>query len=147
MVLGLCVDLLFVTMLYESFYTASVPSSISVGATSQSLLHLDGRDCRILSCDIPHFGLRLCSGRIILEPNYQRHLRKPQGCVVSQSLDLKQRRSNLMFHLRFTNASINIVTDICTGVLPLPTLNSLNLPRRQKYALMAVFALGGWYVA
>jgi hypothetical protein len=49
--------------------------------------------------------------------------------------------------IRFTNASINIVTDICTGVLPLPTLNTLNMPRRQKYALMGVFALGGWYVA
>ena len=39
----------------------------------------------------------------------------------------------------FSNTAINIVTDICTAVLPIPTLKSLQLPKRQKYALMAVF--------
>ena len=47
---------------------------------------------------------------------------------------------------RFANASINIVTDLCTAILPLPVLNTLQLPKRQKRALMAVFALGGLWV-
>jgi hypothetical protein len=63
-----------------------------------------------------------------------------------QSPSVTQRRLPLILISRFTNAGINIVTDIGTGVLPLPVLHSLDLPRRRKYALMAVFALGGLYV-
>ncbi|TKA80183.1 hypothetical protein B0A55_03612 [Friedmanniomyces simplex] len=48
------------------------------------------------------------------------------------------------FAVWFANAGINIVTDIATGVLPLPVFNSLELAKRQKYALMTVFALGGF---
>ncbi|KAK3645444.1 hypothetical protein LTR56_009171 [Elasticomyces elasticus] len=48
------------------------------------------------------------------------------------------------FAVWFANAGINIVTDIATGVLPLPVFNSLELPKRQKIALMSVFALGGF---
>ncbi|KAF2208670.1 hypothetical protein CERZMDRAFT_48687, partial [Cercospora zeae-maydis SCOH1-5] len=43
----------------------------------------------------------------------------------------------------FSNAAMNIVTDIATTVLPLPVLKSLNLPRRQRYILMVVFGMGG----
>ncbi|CAK3899103.1 related to integral membrane [Lecanosticta acicola] len=43
----------------------------------------------------------------------------------------------------FANASFNILTDIMTALLPLPVLNSLNLPKRQKIILMVVFGLGG----
>ncbi|KAK3109907.1 hypothetical protein LTR53_016352 [Teratosphaeriaceae sp. CCFEE 6253] len=48
------------------------------------------------------------------------------------------------FGVWFANAGINIVTDIATGLLPLPVFKQLELPRRQKYALMTVFALGGF---
>ncbi|KAK4962683.1 hypothetical protein LTR10_000310 [Elasticomyces elasticus] len=48
------------------------------------------------------------------------------------------------FAVWFANAGINIVTDIATGLLPLPVFNSLELPKRQKIALMSVFALGGF---
>lgn len=44
---------------------------------------------------------------------------------------------------RFANAGINIGTDIMTAILPLPVLRQLELPRRQRRALMIVFALGG----
>ncbi|KAK3718219.1 hypothetical protein LTR37_005334 [Vermiconidia calcicola] len=44
----------------------------------------------------------------------------------------------------FANASINIVTDICTAILPLPVLKSLPIPTKQRYALMVVFSLGGF---
>ena len=41
---------------------------------------------------------------------------------------------------------INIGTDIAIGILPLPVLKRLELPKRQKIALMIVFGLGGWYI-
>lgn len=45
--------------------------------------------------------------------------------------------------LWLSNAIVHIVTDITILAMPMPTLYSLQLPRRQKLALMAVFALGG----
>jgi hypothetical protein len=45
---------------------------------------------------------------------------------------------------RFANAGVNIMTDIAVATLPLPFLNQLQLPNRQRYALMIVFALGGF---
>ena len=38
------------------------------------------------------------------------------------------------------------MTDIAVGVLPIPLLKELQLPNRQRYALIVVFALGGLYV-
>jgi hypothetical protein len=49
------------------------------------------------------------------------------------------------FAVWFANAGINIATDIAIGVLPLRLLRSLELPRRQRIALMIVFGLGGLY--
>jgi hypothetical protein len=43
----------------------------------------------------------------------------------------------------YANAAFNIVTDILICVLPIPVLMTLQLPRKEKYSLMAVFALGG----
>ena len=43
----------------------------------------------------------------------------------------------------FSNAALNIITDIITIAIPMPMLKSLNIPKRQKFALMGVFALGG----
>ncbi|KAI5257165.1 hypothetical protein E4T42_01289 [Aureobasidium subglaciale] len=42
----------------------------------------------------------------------------------------------------FCNAALNIITDVIICFLPIPVLNKLQLPRKQKYALMAVFLLG-----
>lgn len=47
---------------------------------------------------------------------------------------------------RFSYAGMNIVTDIITGLLPMRVLRELELPKRQKRALMFVFGLGGLYV-
>lgn len=44
---------------------------------------------------------------------------------------------------RFSNAAVNILTDIAVAVLPLPFLNQLQLNNKSKIALMIVFALGG----
>jgi hypothetical protein len=43
----------------------------------------------------------------------------------------------------FTNAGFNILTDFASILLPMPVLKNLKLPRRQKWALMVIFALGG----
>lgn len=45
--------------------------------------------------------------------------------------------------LWFSNSAIHILTDLLILIYPMPVLKSLQLPRRQKFALMAVFALGG----
>ncbi|KIW24041.1 uncharacterized protein PV07_09780 [Cladophialophora immunda] len=44
----------------------------------------------------------------------------------------------------FSFSGFNIVTDLAVWVLPMPVLKSLQLPRKQKISLIAVFALGGF---
>ncbi|KAL4972068.1 hypothetical protein BDW66DRAFT_155060 [Aspergillus desertorum] len=44
--------------------------------------------------------------------------------------------------LWFSNSGIHIFTDIVLLIFPMPVLKNLQLPRRQRFALMAVFALG-----
>ncbi|KAH8425447.1 PTH11-like integral membrane protein [Aspergillus melleus] len=46
----------------------------------------------------------------------------------------------------FFNASMNIATDLALLIMPMPLLSHLQLPRIQKLALMAVFAIGGLVV-
>ncbi|OQE12626.1 hypothetical protein PENVUL_c001G05067 [Penicillium vulpinum] len=46
--------------------------------------------------------------------------------------------------LWFSNASMHISTDIAILVIPIPALLAVDLPRRQKIALMFVFGLGGF---
>ncbi|KAF2178728.1 hypothetical protein K469DRAFT_675252 [Zopfia rhizophila CBS 207.26] len=48
------------------------------------------------------------------------------------------------FAMWFTNAGINILTDFVIIVLPMPVIRSLHLARRQRQALMCVFAVGGF---
>ncbi|KAK5110884.1 hypothetical protein LTR85_000694 [Meristemomyces frigidus] len=42
----------------------------------------------------------------------------------------------------YTNAAINIATDVAIALLPLPVISSLQIPRRQRIILMGVFAAG-----
>ncbi|KAL4909009.1 hypothetical protein BDW74DRAFT_76273 [Aspergillus multicolor] len=46
--------------------------------------------------------------------------------------------------LWFSNSGIHIFTDIALLLFPMPVLKNLQLPRRQRFALMAVFALGAF---
>ncbi|KAF2209741.1 hypothetical protein CERZMDRAFT_113741 [Cercospora zeae-maydis SCOH1-5] len=48
------------------------------------------------------------------------------------------------FAIWFTNAGLNIATDVAITSLPLPVLNALELPKRQRRALIFVFSLGGF---
>lgn len=45
--------------------------------------------------------------------------------------------------LWFSNSAMHILSDVIVLVLPMPVLRSLQLPTKQKVALMGVFALGG----
>ncbi|KAF4552744.1 Hypothetical protein D9617_9g025340 [Elsinoe fawcettii] len=44
----------------------------------------------------------------------------------------------------YFNAGLNVVTDLLIIILPMPVLKNLNMPFKQRVALMAVFALGGF---
>ncbi|KAJ5562498.1 Integral membrane protein [Penicillium sp. DV-2018c] len=46
--------------------------------------------------------------------------------------------------LWFSNASMHIATDIAILIIPIPALMAVDLPRRQKIALMIMFGLGGF---
>ncbi|KAJ5759262.1 hypothetical protein N7520_006418 [Penicillium odoratum] len=48
--------------------------------------------------------------------------------------------------LWFSNSAIHILTDLLILIYPMPVIRSLQLPSRQKFALMGVFALGGFVV-
>ncbi len=47
------------------------------------------------------------------------------------------------FAMWFTNAGINILTDFAIILLPMPVIRRLQLGRRQKSALIGIFAVGG----
>ncbi|KAJ9291698.1 hypothetical protein DTO021C3_599 [Paecilomyces variotii] len=44
--------------------------------------------------------------------------------------------------LWFFNAAMNIITDTTLLIIPMPVLSHLQLPKKQKFALMGVFAVG-----
>ncbi|KAJ5825662.1 hypothetical protein N7474_002800 [Penicillium riverlandense] len=46
--------------------------------------------------------------------------------------------------LWFSNSAVHILTDLLILIYPMPVLQSLQLPKKQKLALMGVFALGGF---
>ncbi|KAK6344400.1 hypothetical protein TWF696_008036 [Orbilia brochopaga] len=58
----------------------------------------------------------------------------PQGCVNLSAL-------------YYSSASINIATDLVILLLPIPVLHRLQIDRRRKVALIAIFSVGGIAVA
>ncbi|OJJ33053.1 hypothetical protein ASPWEDRAFT_43103 [Aspergillus wentii DTO 134E9] len=46
--------------------------------------------------------------------------------------------------LWFSNAAMHISTDIAILVIPVPALATLALPRKQRFVLITIFALGGF---
>lgn len=47
--------------------------------------------------------------------------------------------------LWFSNASMHITTDLAILIIPIPALAALELPKKQRVALISIFALGGLY--
>lgn len=48
--------------------------------------------------------------------------------------------------LFYANAGLDIVQDLIIYILPMKMLYQIQIPRRQKYALIIVFAIGGFVV-
>ncbi|KAL4974400.1 hypothetical protein BDW66DRAFT_161313 [Aspergillus desertorum] len=46
--------------------------------------------------------------------------------------------------LWFSNASMHIATDLAILIIPIPALSKLELPRKQRIALISIFAVGGF---
>ncbi|KAJ5099574.1 hypothetical protein N7532_006575 [Penicillium argentinense] len=46
--------------------------------------------------------------------------------------------------LWFSNASMHITTDLVILIIPIPALIAIDIPRKQKMALIIIFALGGF---
>ncbi|KAJ5176784.1 uncharacterized protein N7482_002661 [Penicillium canariense] len=46
--------------------------------------------------------------------------------------------------LWFSNASMHITTDLVILIIPIPALIAIDIPRKQKIALMLMFAVGGF---
>ncbi|PYI22949.1 hypothetical protein BO86DRAFT_396732 [Aspergillus japonicus CBS 114.51] len=46
--------------------------------------------------------------------------------------------------LWFSNASMHITTDLVILIIPIPALVALELPKKQKIALISIFAIGGF---
>ncbi|RAH48502.1 uncharacterized protein BO95DRAFT_356743 [Aspergillus brunneoviolaceus CBS 621.78] len=46
--------------------------------------------------------------------------------------------------LWFSNASMHITTDLVILIIPIPALMALELPKKQKIALISIFAIGGF---
>ncbi|KAM7202677.1 hypothetical protein V8F33_002603 [Rhypophila sp. PSN 637] len=50
----------------------------------------------------------------------------------------------LPYQIWWTNAALHLTSDLIIIALPMPILSTLKLPKRQKYALVGVFALGAF---
>jgi hypothetical protein len=66
------------------------------------------------------------------------------ACIPVRAFWTREEASCLnQYAMWFTNAAINIATDFAIIILPIPVIRSLNLGRRQRIGLIAIFAVGG----
>lgn len=65
------------------------------------------------------------------------------------NLDLAVRKESCLPQgpVWYSNAGIQILTDVVILILPMPLLSSLHLPRQQKAGIMIVFGLGIFVIA
>ncbi|KAL1651842.1 hypothetical protein SLS61_005213 [Didymella pomorum] len=67
------------------------------------------------------------------------------ACVPVQAFWTKEKAHCIdQFAMWFTNAAINISTDFAIILLPMPVIRRLQLGKRQKSALIGIFAVGGF---
>ncbi|KAF1977385.1 hypothetical protein BU23DRAFT_577939 [Bimuria novae-zelandiae CBS 107.79] len=90
-------------------------------------------------------GLNICIG-IQAQHGMGRHIWDIFGCRPIQAFwTLKHPFKCLnQYAVWFFNGGMNILTDLTISVLPMPVIRKLNLPRRQKQALVGIFAVGGF---
>lgn len=107
------------------------------------MLRTDGVPHRLDCLGILQRGLCMHSDQLLLGHDGEGHLSEPPCCLVSSYHANLLDCTRWLTCFRFSNAAFNIITDICTTILPLPILNTLRIPKKQKYLLMLVFGLGG----
>ncbi|OAG04340.1 uncharacterized protein CC84DRAFT_1120685, partial [Paraphaeosphaeria sporulosa] len=68
------------------------------------------------------------------------------ACVPVQAFWTEQPGARCInkFAMFFTNAGVNIFQDFLIFLLPIPVVQGLNLNKRQKIALIGIFAVGGF---
>lgn len=59
------------------------------------------------------------------------------------SAPTEQERTSLLTASRLFNSAFTMVTDVAVTVLPMPQVRKLQLPKRQRRLLMALFGVGG----
>lgn len=70
---------------------------------------------------------------------------KLQGTPIASSWDLSVKSTSCInIHaVYYVNNSLNIVSDIAILVLPIPMIWQLQLPKRQRVGILAIFMTGG----
>jgi hypothetical protein len=51
--------------------------------------------------------------------------------------------ADIFSSLYFTNAALNIASDIAIVCLPIPAVHTLTIPKAQKISVIAILILGG----
>ena len=59
------------------------------------------------------------------------------------STPTEQGRTSLLTVGRLFNSAFTMVTDVAVTILPMPQVRKLQLPKRQRRLLMALFGVGG----
>ncbi|KAM7211743.1 hypothetical protein V8F06_012876 [Rhypophila decipiens] len=81
------------------------------------------------------FVISVCTACVPLQAYWQWDLMfRPDGPKVTC----------LPYQIWWTNAALHLTSDLIIIALPMPILSTLKLPKRQKYALVGVFALGAF---
>ena len=134
-------------VMHEILDLAAIPSDLPSETLPNIVLHLNRHCGHLYLLDVFQCCVCLLAYFVLLDANRGAErwtLLESICCVVSSGLD--EVLCTMLICIRFANAGINIFTDIATGLLPLRVLKDLEMPKRQRIALMIVFGLGGLYV-
>ncbi|KAJ4340280.1 hypothetical protein N0V87_002572 [Didymella glomerata] len=65
--------------------------------------------------------------------------------IITYNISLTVTKISILLQLWYTNASVNIFTDLMVAVIPVRGIWSLQIPKRQKTALLGILTIG-WFV-
>ena len=140
MVLDEFLDLQHLSYHYQALYTRSVQAHFRHRLVSEGGQTDDRFDYCIRLDDILRLCLHLYTCIFLLVEDRQRTLHQPVGNVLCQ-----RRYASLSTDagpVELTDLVLNILTDLMIIFLPMPMLKSLQIRKKHKIALMAIFAIG-----
>jgi hypothetical protein len=140
---GVNMALLRSSRVHQVLSSSSISAVFSARGSSNRLFCSDRNLYSVLS--LCHFDCCFClhSDLSLLGSEQPWNMPQSNGGVVSDTSTPIPVELHLFTYCdRFTNASMNIVTDIAVAVIPLPIIKSMNLPKPQRIALGVVFGLG-----